>query len=96
MLSFSTEEVSVCSLDIPEGVPGIEAPRTPQKDGVCLCSHPATSAPKADNVKCLAINNKKKEQKQKILKLNLSVLLTLRPWVNVPPFFSLDPLDLCP
>lgn len=55
-----------------------------------------TSAPKADNVKCLAINNKKKEQKQKILKLNLSVLLTLRPWVNVPPFFSLDPLDLCP
>lgn len=42
ILLFSTEEVSVCSLDIPEGVPGIEALRTPQKDSVCSCSQPAT------------------------------------------------------
>lgn len=39
---FSTEESSVCSLDIPEGVQGIEAVRTARKDGVCSRSQPAT------------------------------------------------------
>lgn len=46
-----------------------------------------TSAPKGDNVKCLAV--KKKNKNKKILKPNLSVLLTLGPWVNVPSLWIL-------